>query len=54
MGSYGVRLDALTTVKGEPVWAVFEEETWLQAADGNLNAIVNRVVNKFFYDIWPR
>lgn len=54
MGAYGVRLDALTTVKGEPVWAVFEEETWLQAADGNLNAIVNRVVNKFFYEVWPR
>ena len=54
IGSYGFRLDALTTVNGEPVWAVFEEETWLQAADGNLNVVVNRVVNKFFREIWPR
>ena len=54
IGKYTVRLDGLTLIKGEPVWAVFVEESWLQAADGNLNAVVNDVVNQFFREIWPR
>ena len=54
IGAFGVRLDGLTMVKGEPAWAVFKEETWIQAADGSLNAVVNSVVNQFFREIWPR